>query len=308
MEDWRPTATPQTIRARARLYQNIRAFFATSDCLEVDTPLLSGSTNTDPNIESIVADGQLYLQTSPEFSMKRLLSAGSGSIYQICHAFRAGERGSRHRSEFTLLEWYRVGIDYWQLMDEMERLINLLSDQQNNFSRVSYFDLFQQHTGLDIHSVRVSEIREYCLTNVPGTEVEKMDFDQCLDLLISLVIQPEMKGYTFTYDYPVSQAALARVNQNDPRLAERFELYYNGLELANGFSELTDTGIQRERFLADNQQREKTGLSRYPIDERLLSALEAGMPDCAGVALGLDRLLMVLLELDSIDQVMSFND
>ncbi|MDH5353310.1 MAG: EF-P lysine aminoacylase EpmA [Gammaproteobacteria bacterium] len=306
--DWRPTATPQTIRSRARLYQKIRAFFATSDCLEVDTPLLSVSTNTDPNIASIVADVRLYLQTSPEFAMKRLLAAGSGSIYQICHAFRAGERGSRHRSEFTLLEWYRVGFDYRQLMDEMERLINSLSDQKNQFLRVSYTDLFKQHLGVDIDSVELIELRNICSQRIPGTDSEQLTFDECLDLLISLLISPLMEGYVFVTDYPLSQASLARVSERNPKFAERFELYYNGLELANGFSELTDASVQRQRFLEDNLQRQKFSLPEYPLDERFLSALAAGLPDCAGVALGLDRLLMVLLELDSIDQVMSFSD
>lgn len=306
--DWRPTVTPQTIRARACIYQKIRAFFVASDCLEVDTPLLSASTNTDPHIASIVADGRLYLQTSPEFAMKRLLAAGSGSIYQMCHAFRAGERGSRHHFEFTLLEWYRVGFDYRQLMDEMEQLINSLSDQKNQFVRVSYADLFTQHMGIDIDLVELIELRNICSRRIPGTDSEQLTFDECLDLLISLVIAPLMEGYVFVTDYPLSQASLARVSERNPKVAERFELYYNGLELANGFSELTDASIQRQRFLADNQHREKNDLPKYPIDERLLSALEAGMPDCAGVALGLDRLLMVLLGLDSIDQVMSFND
>lgn len=306
--DWRPTATPQAIRARARINQNIRAFFATRDCLEVDTPLLSASTNTDPHIESIVADGRLYLQTSPEFAMKRLLAAGSGSIYQICHAFRAGERGSRHRPEFTLLEWYRVGMDYQQLMDEMEQLINSLSDQKNQFVRISYADLFTQHMGIDIDLVELIELRNICSQKIPGIDSEQLTFDECLDLLISLVIAPLIEGYVFVTDYPLSQASLARVSGRNPKVAERFELYYDGLELANGFSELTDASIQRQRFVADNRYRENIDLPKYSIDERLLSALEAGMPDCAGVALGLDRLLMVLLKLDSIDQVMSFND
>lgn len=307
--DWRPTATPQTIRARARIYQKIRAFFAASDCLEVDTPLLSASTNTDPHIESIVADNsgaELYLQTSPEFSMKRLLAAGSGSIYQICHAFRAGEQGSRHRPEFTLLEWYRPGFDYQRLMEEIEQLIDHLSDQKNEYKRISYKDLFLQYADIDIDGIVLDDLREQCELRVAGTDAAQLDFDQCLDLLISLVIEPRMSGYVFVFDYPVAQAALARVSANDSRVAERFELYFDGLELANGFSELTDASIQRQRFLADNLQRLKRGLPEYPIDDYLLAALEAGLPECAGVALGLDRLLMVLEDIDSIDRVLSF--
>ncbi|MCP4187602.1 MAG: EF-P lysine aminoacylase GenX [Gammaproteobacteria bacterium] len=304
---WRPSATVQMIRARAKLYQQIRTYFSDSGCLEVDTPLLSSATNTDPDIASIYVQNQ-YLQTSPEFAMKRLLAADSGSIYQICHAFRESEQGRQHRPEFTLLEWYRLGFDYQQLMDEMEQLIDLVSGQQNQFRRLSYQALFAEFLAIDIYSINLVDLQDCCQQHVPGTDVVKMDTDQCLDLLISLVIAPGMKGYIFVYDYPLSQAALARPSQNDPKVAERFELFHDGLELANGFSELTDAGLQRSRFMADNQQREKRGLVQYTLDENLLSALEAGLPGCAGVALGLDRLLMVLLKLDSIDQVMSFCD
>jgi len=306
---WQPSASLNTIQARARLYQQIRAYFVDNNCLEVDTPLLSTSTNTDANIESIRAhnfSADHYLQTSPEFAMKRLLASVSGSIYQICHAFRASERGRRHQSEFTLLEWYRVGFDYQQLMDEMESLIDTLSGAQNQYQRISYADLMLAQAGVDIHSISLADLRQACAEQLPGTDSDQLDFDQCLDLLIGLVIEPRMKGYTFVYDYPVSQAALARVNASDVRVAERFELFYNGLELANGFSELTDAALQRARFEADNRQRFEQGLAVYPLDEDLLAALSHGLPDCAGVALGLDRLLMVLLGFDSIDQVMTF--
>ncbi len=309
--DWRPSATLETIRERARIYQKIRAFFATRDFLEVDTPLLSAATNTDANIASIEASnlGQsLYLQTSPEFAMKRLLAAGSGSIYQICHAFRAGEQGGRHRPEFTLLEWYRTGFDYQRLMDEMEQLIDCLSDQENHFQRVRYRDLLLDQTGIDIACIELPELRIRCEGLLRDTDASRFDFDQCLDLLIALVVAPAMQGYVFVYDYPLSQAALARVSERNPEVAERFELFHDGLELANGFSELTDAKLQGERFQADNRQREDKELPRYPIDQHLLAALENGLPECAGVALGLDRLLMVLLGLDSIDQVMSFTD
>ncbi len=306
---WRPSAQPEAIHARARLYQQIRAFFGERGCLEVDTPLLSPYTNPDPNIASISAglsDSHRYLQTSPEFSMKRLLAAGSGSIYQICHAFREGEQGTKHRSEFTLLEWYRVGYDYRRLMDEMETLINVLSGQQNQFRRLSYATLFEEFLDLAVFAIELPELREICLQQIPGTDVSQLTFNQCLDLLISLAIAPKMQGYLFVYDYPLSQAALARPSRGNLRVAERFELFFNGLELANGFSELTDAKQQRARFEADNRVREQTGLPQYELDEHLLAALEAGLPDCAGVALGLDRLIMVLLKLDSIDQVMAF--
>jgi len=308
---WRPSASLATLQQRARVYRQIRAFFDARECLEVDTALLSSATNTDANIESIKASnlGQtLYLQTSPEFAMKRLLAAGSGSIYQIGHAFREGEKGRRHHPEFTLVEWYRIGFDYQQLMDEIERLIDEVSSEKNHYQRVSYRQLVLDHIGVDIDKVELLSLRQKVDQLVPGTFSAALDIDQCLDLLISLVIAPEIKGYVFVYDYPVSQAALARVKASNPQVAERFELFYNGLELANGFSELCDSRQQRARFESDNNRRLASGLEPYPIDELLLSALDSGLPECAGVAIGLDRLLMVLLGKDSIDQVLSFID
>lgn len=308
---WQPSASLTVIRQRASLYRQIRAFFDARHCLEVDTPLLSPTTNTDVNIQSIKASnlGQTsYLQTSPEFAMKRLLASGSGSIYQICHAFREGEKGHRHNPEFTLLEWYRAGFDYQQLIDEIELLINELSAESNQFQRISYRQLVLDHIEVDIDTVELSDLRERVDQLACGIRSTELDGDQCLDLLISLVIAPKMKGYVFVFDYPVSQASLARVKTDDPTVAERFELFYNGLELANGFSELCDSAQQRARFEEDNKRRLATGLEVYPIDELLLAALSSGLPECAGVAIGLDRLLMVLLEESSIDQVLSFVD
>jgi lysyl-tRNA synthetase class 2 len=308
---WRPSASLTVIQQKARIYRQIRAFFDARECLEVDTPLLSPSTNTDANIESIKASnlGQTrYLQTSPEFAMKRLLAAGSGSIYQICRAFREGEKGRRHNPEFTLLEWYRIEYDYQQLMDEMEFLVNEVSSELNQYQRISYRKLMLDHIDIDIDTIELLDLRQKVDQLVPGTRSAELDIDQCLDLLISLVIAPEMKGYVFVYDYPVSQAALARVKASNPTVAERFELFYNGLELANGFSELCDSSQQRARFEGDNNRRLAAGLEPYPVDELLLSALNAGLPECAGVAIGLDRLLMVLLDKDSIDQVLTFVD
>ncbi|MCZ6798577.1 MAG: EF-P lysine aminoacylase EpmA [Gammaproteobacteria bacterium] len=306
---WRPTATIESLRHRARIYRRIRAFFEAREFLEVDTPLLSGTTNTDAQIASMRAHNQgqeLYLQTSPEFAMKRLLAAGSGSIYQICHAFREAEKGRRHQPEFTLLEWYRIGYDYHALMDQMENLIDLLSERTNSFQRRSYRNILIEHTDVDINSIQLPALRTRTRELVPGTDTSTLDFDQCLDLLISMVVSPGLQGYVFVYDYPVSQAALARVSAINPMVAERFELFYNDLELANGFSELIDAKQQRRRFELDNSQRQAKGLPQYPVDEQLLAALESGMPECAGVALGLDRLLMVLQGLDCIDQTLSF--
>jgi len=308
---WQPRAKLQVIRERARVYKQIRAFFDNRGYLEVDTPVLMPTTSTDANIESIAianAARSLYLQTSPEFAMKRLLAAGSESIFQICHAFRQGECGRLHNPEFSLLEWYRVGYDYQQLMAEMELLITTLSLRECSFSRISYQDLFSQSLGLDIDRLTLESLREHCLQMAPGARVSELEFDQCLDLLLTMAIAPSMQGYQFVYDYPKSQAALARINADNNDVAERFELFFDGIELANGFSELTDSAQQRSRFEQDIETRGARGLAQHAIDERLLAALESGLEDCAGVALGLDRLLMVLLDLDSIDQVLSFRD
>ena len=308
---WQPCAKMQVIRERARVYNQIRAFFNNRGYLEVDTPVLMPATSTDANIESIAvayAERSLYLQTSPEFALKRLLAAGSDSIFQICHAFRQGESGRLHNPEFSLLEWYRVGYDYHQLMAEIELLITTLSLRRCNFSRISYKDLFSQSLGLDLNKATLESLREHCRQMVPGADVTGLEFDQCLDLLLSMVIAPSMRGYQFVYDYPKSQAALARINVDDSAVAERFELFFDGIELANGFSELTDPTQQRSRFEQDIEIRGNRGLPQYAIDELLLAALESGLEDCAGVAIGLDRLLMVILGLDSIDQVLTFRD
>jgi lysyl-tRNA synthetase class 2 len=308
---WRPSAALEVIHERARVYRQIRSFFTTRGYLEVDTPLLMPATNTDVHVESIeVLSGgrKLYLQPSPEFAMKRLLAAGCGSIFQIGHAFRQGEQGRRHNSEFSMLEWYRMGYDYRQLMDEMELLITTLSLHRCEFQRIGYKALFLQSLDIAIDEISLLELRAECARRVSGCDAQTLDFDQCLDLLLGVVIAPGMRGYQFVYDYPVSQAALARTSAGDASVAERFELFYDGLELANGFSELTDASQQRARFDTDNRKREQQGLPRHAVDARLLEALEYGLDDCAGVALGLDRLLMVLLELDSIDQVLTFQD
>ena len=308
---WRPAATLQVVRERARVYRQIRTFLNTRGCLEVDTPILMPTTNTDVQVGSLelsCGERRLFLQTSPEYAMKRLLAAGSGSIFQIGHAFRQDERGRRHNPEFSLLEWYREGYDYQQLMDEMELLITTLSLCHCDFSRISYRQLFAQSLDLKIDELSLDDLRVECVRRVPGCNSTALDFDQCLDLLLALVIAPDMRGYQFVYDYPRSQAALARISGSDPAVAERFELFYDGVELANGFSELTDAEQQRARFEADNSLRAQQGLPQYDVDECLLAALEHGLEDCAGVALGLDRLLMVLLDLDSIDQVLTFRD
>lgn len=294
----------ETLQTRARLYQEIRAFFRRLGHIEVDTPLLASSTSTDVHIQSIAATvnrQRQFLQTSPEFYMKRLLAAGSGSIFQICHAFRDEEEGRRHAPEFSLLEWYSVGIDYLALMDQVESLVRELSAGQvaalpESFVRRRYRDCFTEAVALDPLTADLKQARAAVQRYVPGIDANSLDLDDCLDLLISQVVAPRFDGFTFVYDFPPSQASLAKIRsrQQSP-VAERFELYFNDLELANGFTELTDANEQRSRFEQDNDRRKKNGLQIYPLDEALLGALATGLPDCAGVALGLDRLLMVLL-------------
>lgn len=303
-------ASLDTLKTRARIVQQIRAFFARQDFLEVDTPLLGISTNTDVHIQSITArvNGEtMYLQTSPEFAMKQLLAEGSGSIYQIAHAFRDEERGRRHHPEFSLLEWYSVGFNYRQLMDQLQQLIVELSNNEPAFQRLTYYSAFEQVLGVNLRDAGVETCQQLVQQHVPGIDAQTLNRDQCLDLLISEVVSKQFSGFTFIYDYPASQAALARLCANDPALAERFELFYNDMELANGFGELTDAVEQRQRFEADNRKRAEQGLAEYPIDEAFLNALAQGLPDCSGVALGLDRLLMVMQSFDHIEQALSLD-
>ncbi len=292
------------------MLKQIRAFFDARDFLEVDTPLLSISTNTDVHIQSIRAEVNrqtMYLQTSPEFAMKRLLANGSGSIYQICHAFRDEEAGRRHQAEFTLLEWYSLGFDYQQLMDQLRQLINFISGCENTFSRITYHGSFQHYLQLDIERDDDATVSACVEHHINGIEAAKLHRADCLDLLISEVIAKQFEGFTFVYDFPAAQASLARLNDDNPAVAERFELFFNDMELANGFTELTDASEQRARFERDNQQRVESGLPAYPVDEAFLQALERGMPDCAGVALGLERLMMVLLDKNDIQQLCGLN-
>ena len=319
---WRPSADLSILRLRAELLARIRAFFAAREVLEVETPALSAAAITDPHLTSFrtVYSGPgprhgrtLYLHTSPEFPMKRLLAAGSGCIYQIARVFRDGEAGRRHNPEFTLLEWYRVGFDHHRLMHEVTELVTALLAGQlplDEPERLRYGELFQHHLNLDPHRVNVAELAACAeARNVsipPGMPTD--DPDPWLDLLLTHCIEPELgQGrLTFVYDYPASQAALARLRPGDPPVGERFELYINGLELANGFHELGDPGEQRRRFELENAARRTLGLPVMLIDEHLLAALESGLPDCAGVALGFDRLLMLAAGKKSLAEVLAF--
>lgn len=319
---WRPSADLSVLRLRAELLAQIRAFFAARGVLEVETPALSAAAITDPHLASFKTcysgpgsqhGRPLYLHTSPEFAMKRLLAAGSGCIYQIARVFRDGEAGSRHNPEFTLLEWYRVGFDHHRLMDEVAELVGMLLAGRLALAepeRLSYRQIFQHHLNLDPHRATVADLAACAETrniSIP-TGMPPDDPDPWLDLLLTHCVEPRLGSgrLTFVHDYPASQAALARLRPDDPPVGERFELYINGIELANGFHELGDAVEQRHRFAQENAARRAAGLPVMPVDEHLLAALEFGLPDCAGVALGFDRLVMLATRKTSLAEVLAF--
>ncbi len=304
------------LQARAGLLDEVRRFFRERGVLEVQTPVLAAAAGTDPALEPFVTrylgpgapGGQsLYLQTSPEFHMKRLLAAGSGDIFQVAHAFRQGERGLRHNPEFSLLEWYRIGFDHHRLMEEVAELVEALLGAVRPVEKVAYRALFRDRFGWDPLEAEVEEMAATAAGL--GLEAEGLETrDQWLDLLMGLVLEPELgRGrLTFVYDYPATQAALARRCSHDDRLACRFELYVEGMELANGFHELIDAEEQLARFENDRKVRRARGQTELPVDMRLIEALRRGLPDCAGVALGLDRLLMLKLGARRLDEVLVF--
>ena len=313
VEDWRPGATLAKIKQRARLLKTIRAFMEERGILEVETPVFSRAGNTDPSLESFTttfhspqagAPELFYLHTSPEFAMKRLLAAGTGSIYQIARVFRNEECGRQHQPEFTLLEWYRTDFDHHQLMDEIADLLKALNFGQSR--RVAFGELFQERTGIDPHDCDVSTL--YKAAADQGLVNPDRDRKILLEFLFDRLIGSGLghDAPLFVYDYPVCQAALARIRRDPPPVAERFELFMNGMEIANGYNELRDAIEQKARFEVDNEMRRKMGLAEIPVDARLLAALEQGLPSCAGAAVGLDRLLMVLSGSDSIEDVVTF--
>lgn len=308
---------------RAALVARLHAFFAGRGVLGVETPLLAAAGSTELHLASLVVRADaiprpLYLQTSPEYHMKRLLAAGSGAIYQLGRAFRDGERGRRHNLELTLLEWYRPGWDHHALMDEMDELLAALLGPLEDATRapgparrVTYDDLFRRHAGVDPHRASAADLDHALAAHgVAAPAFDPADRDGRLDLLLTHVVEPRLgAGAVFVHDYPASQASLARLRPADgdaPAVAERFEVYLDGVELANGFHELTDAAEQRRRFVADLAARRAAGLPAVPVDERLLAALEHGLPSCAGVALGFDRLVMHAAGAEHIDDVVAF--
>ena len=312
-----PSPTLIALQLRARLYALIRRFFAERDVLEVETPVLSTAGNTDPNIASFrtrfsghvdAGAAERWLRTSPEYPLKRLLAAGVGDCYELGRVFRDGEAGGRHNPEFSMLEWYRVGWDHRRLMEETVALVEAALAMKGRRASViieSYRQLFIDELGLDPLTASIDELR--APLSMYGIDPVGLRRDDWLDLLITHCLQPDFPAdrITLIYDYPASQCALARVRPGEPPLAERFELYLGQHELANGYHELNDAAEQRARFERDLAVRRERGQSEVPIDERLLAALDA-MPAAAGVALGVERLLMCLAETDAIADVLAF--
>jgi len=314
MADWQPSAPIENLQLRAGILAAIRQFFLTKGVLEVETPLLAFTTATDPHLESISVtdvlsgDGREYfLQTSPEFAMKKLLAAGSGSIYQLCKAFRQDESSRRHNPEFTMLEWYRLDFDEHQLMDEVEELVVSVTGREAP-ERVSYRDLFMQHLDIDPLQCETRELLASAKTHVDFND-SGYQRDELLHLLLAQVIEPALTRDCFVYDFPTCMSALAATGRNaqGQTIARRFELFMGGMEIANGYFELVDAAEQRQRFEQDIRQRLQMQRRKLPMDEGLIAALDQGLPSCAGVALGVDRLVMLASGAGSIDEVISFS-
>ena len=315
--NWQPAAPIKQLKQRALLIRQIRDFFFERDVMEVDTPAMSHATVTDVHLHTFqtefvgpgYAGGQkLFFMTSPEFHMKRLLAAGSGCIYQIAKAFRNEENGRYHNPEFMMLEWYRVGFDHHKLMDEMDDLLQLVL-KSDKAERMTYQNAFLNVLGVCPLEGSMEELKA-CAGTLGLSDIAdpEEDRDTLLQLLFSIGVEPKI-GQTapaFVYDFPASQAALAKINPQDNRVADRFEVYFKGIELANGFHELDNPQEQLQRFEEDNQKRIEMGLEPQPIDHHLIEALKAGLPSCAGVALGIDRLIMLAMGHDHIDEVTAF--
>ncbi|BCB62731.1 elongation factor P--(R)-beta-lysine ligase [Halomonas sp. A020] len=319
--NWQPTATVDTLRERARLIATMRAFFAARDIWEVETPVLGQGGSTDVHLVSLATlartdKGQrkLWLQTSPEFHMKRLLAADSGPIFQLAKSFRDGEVGARHNIEFTMLEWYRPGFTLAQLIEETTALVaHVLPQSPGPVVHYRYRELFHRHLEVDPFTTSLETLRTLAAQrgNMSAQALAEEGRDTCLDLLMGMVIEPTLgqQELSVVVDYPASQAALARRHRDADGewVASRFELYMNGIELANGYDELTDAEEQRQRFDADNAERRRLGLTEVEVDAHLLAALEQGLPASSGVALGLDRLIQLALGKARLEEVLAFS-
>ena len=305
---WEPQATLDALSTRAEVNAKIRAFFQSHNVIEVETPILNQYAVTDLHIDSIATDNYKILHTSPEYAMKRLLAFHKCDIYQLCKVFRANEKSSYHNDEFTMLEWYRVAWSYKDLMKEVAELVTTLVGnnlEPFDVTYISYQKIFKKYAGIDIQISNQADYLQVC-----GDHSLKLNSalttHQYQNLILDQIIVPklEKRCITFVYDFPAEQAALAKLN--DQGCAERFELYFGGVELANGFQELTDAQEQLSRFEEDNRQRLLVGKKAIEIDIEFLLALKSGLPESAGVAFGIDRLLMIMLDVGDIKSVLSF--
>lgn len=313
---WQPHASHSVLQTRARLYRLVRDFFADRQLLEVDVPILGVGACVEPYIDSLqtVVNGKTrFLQTSPEFYLKRLLAADTGPVYSLSKAFRNGEQGRLHSPEFTLLEWYRPGWDERRLMEEVADLLSLILPSIPRID-YAYRDRFIADIGIDPHTASLDELERAVDSRIGDIKLDTITFDsqrrnRCLDLLMTHCIEPQLpEGLVFIYNYPCTQSTLAKIDTDDTgvEVTRRFEAYLNGVELANGYWELTDPGEQLERFHNDQAFRQQQGLPSFPYDQQLIAALQAGMPPSAGVALGVDRLLMVITGVEDIRAVLTF--
>ena len=322
-EFWHPHADNNLIKLRAEVFTKVRQFMSERNIMEVETPILSHATVTEFHLDSfcstysspqlntpeintpeINTNETLYLQTSPEYAMKRLLASGTGAIYQISKVFRNGEQGKHHNPEFTMLEWYQPGYDHHQLMAELESFLGLFA--MGDCEKKSYADVFARQKGLDPHSCNTDELMG--LAEEYGLSSSREERPVLLDFIFSHKIAPTL-GNTkplFVYDYPACQSALAKLSDKSPKVAERFELFINGMEIANGFNELTDADEQLARFEKDLSLRQKAKRPDIPIDYLFMDALKHGLPSCAGIAVGIDRLLMAMTGIDDIQEVLTF--
>lgn len=313
--DWKPTASIQNLIKRSKIMAEIRQFFKDRGVLEVETPALSEFSVTDVHLSTFSTQflspfareaKTLHLMTSPEYHMKRLLAAGSGAIFQLCRVFRNEEAGKRHNPEFTMLEWYRPHFDMYRLINEVDDLLQQILDCEPAES-YSYQFVFQTYVGLDpLSATRAQLVEKARKHGFPCEDDENRD--TLLQFLFSEIVEANIgkERPTAVYHFPSTQAALAQISSEDHRVAERFEVYYQGLELANGFHELSDAKEQMRRFELDNAQRETMGLPPQQLDTRFLAALKAGIPNCSGVALGVDRLMMIAMNAERIEEVMAF--
>lgn len=318
---WQPCQSWNTARKRANTLSSIRRFFDDRGIVEVDTALLSHGTITDLHLEPFISQFNyskdshcdtsidLYLQTSPEFAMKRLLASGYGCCYQICKAFRHEEHGRFHNPEFSMLEWYRLGFDHFELMAEVGELLQLVLGCKL-VEKISYQALFKRELALDPLSASKEDFLEVIASHKMMSDwlVDESNADTLMQFIMSEILEPRIGQSVpcFIYNFPASQASLAKISTKDSRVSERFECYFKGIELANGFHELTNAQEQLARFEAENSQRLAVGKMPRPIDKRFIDSLTSGLPACAGVAVGIDRLMMLALDAKHIDQVLTF--